>query len=115
MVNTLWSNVGVDSALNGVTAAWCSLHTASPGATGASEVSGGSYARVQTTWGSASGSSRAGSAVTISVPASTTITYFGVWDSPSGGNYTGGGQLSSPETFGAAGTYALTPSLSGSG
>ena len=115
MPNTFFSDAGVDDALNGESDTWISLHTASPGTSGANEVAGGSYARAATTWGAASGSSRAGSQVTINVPAGTTITHFGIWSASSGGVYKRGGPLSSQETYGGAGTYVLTPSLTGSG
>lgn len=115
MPNTFFSDAGVNDALNGENDTFISLHTASPGTTGAAEVTGGAYARVATTWSAASGSSRAGSPVTINVPASTTVTHFGIWSAASGGTYKRGGALSSSETFGSAGTYTLTPSLSGQG
>lgn len=115
MPNTFFSDAGVDDALNGESDTWISLHSASPGTTGANEIAGGTYGRVATTWGSASGSSRPGSQVTLNVPASTTITHFGVWSAQTSGTYKRGGALSATETFGSAGTYALTPTLTGSG
>ena len=73
---------------------YVSLHTADPGTTGASEVSGGAYARVAVTWTTpASGSTQNVSALSINLPASTAVGYFGVWDSASGGNYKIGGVL----------------------
>ena len=117
MANTFFSNTGIDDALAGIAAAgtFISLHTASPGVTGANEVTGGSYARVATTWGGASGSADAGSQVTLNVPASTTITHFGIWTLGSGGQYLGGGALPNSEAYTGAGTYLLTPTLAGSG
>lgn len=115
MANTFFSNAGVDDALTGFTSNWISLHTASPATTGANEVTGGSYARVQTTWGSAAASAMTGSAVTINVPSGTTITHFGIWSASSAGTYKGGGALTASETFGSSGTYQLTPTLAGSG
>lgn len=112
MANTHFSDAGVDAALAGITGASVSLHTADPGTTGASEVSGGTYVRVATTWGSATASSKVGSQVTINVPASTTITHFGIW---SGATFLCGGTLSAPETYTAAGTYLFTPTLTGQG
>lgn len=112
MANAHFSDAGVDAALSGITGTAVSLHTADPGTTGASEVTGGSYARVATTWAVASGSARQGSQVTLNVPAGTTITHFGIW---SGSTFLCGGPLSAPETFAAAGTYLLTPSLAGQG
>lgn len=115
MANTHFSDAGVDAALAGITGASVSLHTADPGTTGASEVTGGTYARVTTTWGSATASSKAGSQVTFNVPASTTITHFGIWSAATGGTFLCGGQLSATEAYGSAGTYLFTPTLSGQG
>lgn len=87
-----------------------SLHTADPGTTGASEVTGGSpaYARKAITWAASSGGSKTLSAtVTFDVPASTTITHCGTWSASSGGTFRGGGALSASEVFGAQGTYTL--------
>lgn len=107
-------------AVNGVTGGasgnnkWISLHTADPGDTGASEVTGGTYAREATTWGNASASAATGSAVTSDVPAGTTITHWGLWTAASGGSFLYGGPLAAPESFGSNGTYSLTPTISAS-
>jgi hypothetical protein len=53
--------------------------------------------------------------VSITVPASTTVAYFGLWDAVSGGNYYGGAALPTPETYTGIGLYLLTPNLGGSG
>lgn len=102
------------SGTNEKNAHFISLHTASPGTTGANEVVGGSYARVSSTWGSISAASVTGSQVTINVPASTTITHWGLWDAGSGGNYYDGGALPASQTYASAGTYLLTPTLTAS-
>lgn len=115
MPNTFYSDAGVNDALNGENDTFISLHTASPGTTGANEVTGGTYVRVATSWSAASGSSRQGSQVTFNVPAGTTITHFGIWSLVSGGTYKRGGVLSAAETFSGAGTYVFTPSLTGQG
>jgi hypothetical protein len=95
-------------------ATWISLHSADPGTTGASEITGGAYARKQTTWGAVSNSAVTGSAVTSDVPAGTTITHWGLWTALSAGTFHYGGALPAPETFGSNGTYSLTPTLSAS-
>lgn len=94
-------------AVTGVTglASHVSLHTADPGTTGAAEVAGGTYARV--TWAAL------GTAMTLNVPASTTITHYGVWET-NGTTFLYGGTLSASETYASAGTYALTLSLTAS-
>lgn len=95
-------------------AKYISLHSASPGTTGANEISGGSYARQPTTWGTISAGAVTGSQVTINVPAGTTVVYWGIWDAATGGNYYDGGQLPSSQTYTSAGTYLLTATLTAS-
>jgi hypothetical protein len=60
-----------------VLGAYIGLATGDPGttATPASELTGGSYARVTTTWTSSTGGVVNGSAVTINAPGSVAITY----------------------------------------
>ena len=93
---------------------YISLHTGSPGTTGANEVAGGSYVRQATAWGIVAAGSVSGSQVTINVPSSTTITYWGLWTAATGGTYLDGGALPASETYGSAGTYLLTPTLTAS-
>jgi len=106
-------NVSLDAI--GALATWISFHTSDPGLTGTGEVAGGSYARVQTTWGAAASPSKAGSQVTANIPGSTTITHWGLWTASSGGTFYYGGLLSSSESFGGAGTYLFTPTLTQAG
>jgi hypothetical protein len=99
---------------------WLSLHTADPGTTGASEVTGGNpaYARQQTTWGNAANGVLTGSAQTLDIPPATTIGWFGVWTDSAGGTWITGGPLRNAantqnitEAFTEQGQYALTPRL----
>lgn len=102
-------NVMLD-ALAGV-ATHASLHTADPGTTGASEVTGGSpaYERQPVTWNTASGGNLDDSAVpTFNIPAGTTVTHFGLLTAGVGGTFLGGAALSAAEAFVAQGTYTLT-------
>lgn len=89
--------------------AYVSLHTADPGTTGASEVTGGTYARVAVTWNAASGGQVTNSgALSINLPASTTASYFGVWSASTAGTYYIGGALSpSVTTGGSAGVVSI--------
>jgi len=74
------STTEANQALSTTGWSYVSLHTADPGTTGASEVTGGTYARVAVTWNAASGGSVSNSgALSINLPASTTASYFGVW------------------------------------
>jgi len=65
---------------------WLSLHTSSPGTTGANEATGGSpaYARKQTTWGATTGGTSTGTEVVIDAAAGT-YTHVCLWAASSGG------------------------------
>lgn len=85
---------------------YISLHTGDPGATGANEVSGGSYARVQVAFNAAAAkSAKNTSSAAFTVASSTVITYVGVWDAVSTGNFIIGGALS--ESITSTGTVTL--------
>lgn len=103
-----------NAAVNAIAAlgVYISAHTADPGTTGTSEVSGGSYARQATTWGTAAAGVRAGTQISASIPAGTTITHQGVWSAVSAGTFIGSVALTSPEVFGSAGTWQHTPTIS---
>ena len=107
---------GLNALVSGLIAAGTriSLHTADPGTTGASEVTGGTYARVATTWGSPASGSAAGSEVSLNVPAGTTVTHWGLWSAATGGTFLFGGALAAAEAFGAAGTQKHTPTITAS-
>lgn len=109
--------VALDVALTalGTDYMFISLHSADPGTTGASEITGGSYVRVATTWAAASAAAMAGSQVTINVPAGTTIAYWGIWSASTGGVWFDGGQLPAPQTYATAGTFNLTPTVTAAG
>lgn len=89
-----------------------SLHTADPGTTGASEVSGGSYARVQVnanggaspSWNAAaSGGMDNNGAVTFPEGGGgASVTHFGLYDAATAGNFIRGGALDQGFTYGAA-------------
>jgi len=73
---------------------YLSLHSATPGQNGASEITGGSYARQALTFGAASGGSESStnSQTFTNLPAEASgIPYFGIWSASSGGTYIGGG------------------------
>ena len=102
ILNWLLGNTGAGTA---PTTVYVSLHTGDPAQTGANEVSGGSYARVAVATGTAQWTAPAASGTqqtshnvnTITFPAPTgtwgTISYFGIWDAATAGNYLGGGAL----------------------
>lgn len=90
--------------------AYLSLHAATPGSTGANEVSGGSpaYARKAVTWNAASaGSKTVSNAPSFDVPSSTTVTHLGFWSALTGGTYYGYVDVTD-EAFVGQGTYQVT-------
>ena len=106
MLETLRST-GVPS----IQATHYSLHTADPGATGTSEVTGGSpaYARKATAWNAPSAGDLDNSNTPVfDVPAGTTVTHYGLWNALTVGTFVGSGPLSANETFAAQGTYTLS-------
>jgi hypothetical protein len=88
-----------------------SLHTASPGDSGANEISGGSpaYARKAITFANASGGvlDDSTNGVTFDVPASTTVTHVGFWSASTAGTFLAYDDVT-PETFAGQGTFTVT-------
>jgi hypothetical protein len=86
-----------------------SLHTADPGATGASEATGGSYARQTAGYSTASGGAcaLAGTVSFTAMPAST-ITHIGLWDSTGTPKFLQGAALAASKTLNSGDTLNLT-------
>ena len=98
---------------------YASLHTATPGFTGASEVSGGSYVRQTYSGGAPSTGVKASTNAQnwTSMPA-VTISYFGWWTASTSGTWLGGGALGSSLTVPSGATVsaaigAITQTVSG--
>jgi hypothetical protein len=94
----------------GTLVAYASLHTADPGTSGTSEVTGGSpaYARKSVGWASAASASKASNTAQVfDVPGGTTITHLGYWSASSGGTFYGSRPLDANQTFATQGTYTV--------
>lgn len=93
------------TAYTGPAVLYASLHTADPGSTGASELSGGSYARQQVTFGAPS-SATAASTATVSFTGlpSSTITHVSLFDALTSGNFRQSGAMTAPVTVSAGNT-----------
>lgn len=100
--------------------AFLSLHTANPGTTGASEATGGSYARKAPTFNAAGAAGPLGagsqpatvgvawsSEVTFDVAAGT-YTHVGGWSAASAGTFRGGNTLSSSQVLNSAGQVKVS-------
>lgn len=94
-----WSTHYKNGALNALrnvafqkATVFVSAHSASPGDTGLNEISGGSpaYARKQLAFVAASaGVLATNGAVTLDIPAGTTVSHCGLWDALTNGNFLG--------------------------
>lgn len=102
-------NVAVDA----ITALgnWLSLHTADSGTTGASEATGGTYARQQTTWGASAAGVATGTEVTFAGLIAAAYTHFGVWSASVAGTFRHGNVLTPSMTLGGTGTLKVTPTI----
>ena len=103
---------GANLMLNGLTgsAGFVSLHTADPGLTGTSEVTGGSpaYARKAIAWTAASASATSNSGqIVFDVPTGITIRYLGYWSASTAGTFYGSRILDTAQTYTSQGTYTL--------
>lgn len=89
-------------------AVYTSLHTADPGETGSSEVTGGSYVRKSTTFSAASGGTTSNTAQLewTNMPA-VTVTHVGLWDALTAGNFLWSGSLTTSRTLGAGDTFRI--------
>jgi hypothetical protein len=94
----------------GSQAVYASLHTAAPGSTGASEITGGTpaYARMSLTWNAAAtGTKTLSNTPIFDVPPSTTVAYVGLWSALTAGTYFGYIDVTD-EVYAAQGTYEIT-------
>jgi hypothetical protein len=94
------SSTGETAVLAPLTStAYVSLHTADPGNTGASEVTGGAYVRQGPIAFASAGNNPtvASNSGVVTFPAATaawgTIGFFGLWDAATAGNFRGSGAL----------------------
>lgn len=89
-----------------------SAHTADPGDTGASEVTGGTpaYARTPIAWNAATAGTIDDSTngAVLNVPGGVTVTHIGFWSAVTAGTFLASRALAAPEVFGAQGTYTVT-------
>ena len=106
------TEVQVVAAAESAKILYLSLHTATPGTTGASEVTGGSpaYARKSTVVTATSGTGTS-TTVTFDVPAGVTVTHFGTWSAVTGGTFYGGNALSASKTDSAQYQVTLTVTI----
>ncbi len=114
------ADTALDAVLVPATTYYLSLHTADPSTTGASEVTGGSYARQPITFAAASAGAKASTdAQTFSgMPAEAGNLWAGIWSAATAGTFIWGAPtaaVTGPVAAGASVDFAVgavTPSLS---
>lgn len=106
---TATKNTAVDAIV--ALGIFISLHTADPGTTGASEATGGSYARQSSAHGAASSGVATGAEVTFGGLVAASYTHFGYWSAVSAGTFRHGNTLTPSMTLGGTGTLKVTPSI----
>jgi hypothetical protein len=87
------------------------LHTADPGASGATAAAAGSTTRVQATMASASGGSKAMSSMASSWTnggTSETLTHISLWTASTAGTFNGSAALSASKAWASTDTFSLT-------
>lgn len=95
---------GLEAAVSAVlvpgTTYYLSLHSADPGTTGASELTGGGYARQAIVFaaGAVDGSIASNASQTVPNAGTTAATYLGIWSAATAGTYVGGAPLASSVT-----------------
>jgi hypothetical protein len=89
-------------------AVYLSLHTGDPGSTGASEVTGGSYARQAVALDAANAKATANTDIEdfAGMPA-VTVTHIGLWDASTNGNFLIGGALTASRSPAAGDTVRI--------
>lgn len=100
-------NLMLDS---GFTPGFLSVHSADPGATGTSELTGGSpaYARKAITWGGASAGVKSNTnSMVFDIPPGGVTAYVAYWSASTAGTYYGSRALSATETFVGQGTLTV--------
>ena len=116
-LTTYFKNKMLDQAIGGGSAitVYASLHSSSPGSTGANELTGGTpaYARVALSWSAAASGAKSTSAVvTFNVPTGGVgipgvVAYVGYWDAATSGNFLGYSAVT-PVSYPTQDIYALT-------
>lgn len=87
------------------------LHTADPGASGATAAAAGSTTRVQATMAAASGGSKAMTSMASTWTnggTSETLTHISLWTAASAGTFNGSGALTASQAWVSTNTFTLT-------
>ena len=104
--NNIINHMLRNQAFTPPTTVYLSLHTSDPGITGASEVTGGSYARQAVELNAAASKATSNTNIEdfVGMPA-VTVTHGGIWDTASAGNFFIGGALTASKVVNSGDTF----------
>jgi hypothetical protein len=106
-----WLDMLAGTAFTAPTNTFIKLHTADPGAAGATAAAAGDTTRKQVTWSAASGGSKSMSSMAGSwtnVSTSETISHISGWDASSAGNFLFSAALTASQAWANTNTFSLT-------
>ncbi|MGZ4542069.1 MAG: phage tail fiber protein [Mycobacteriaceae bacterium] len=106
-----WLDMLAGTAFTAPAAFWAKLHTADPGAAGATAAAVGDATRKQVTWAAASGGSKSMSSMSggwTNGGTSETLTHLSFWDASSAGNFLGSCALTASQAWASTNTFSLT-------
>lgn len=106
-----WLNVLRGTTFTGIANVYVKLHTADPGASGATAAAAGSTTRVAITWSAAASGAIAMSGTAPSWTnggTSETLSHISFWDASTAGNFLGSAALSSTQAWNTGNVYALS-------
>jgi hypothetical protein len=110
-LNTLGTGASAGTTFTAFAGSFSKLHTADPGAAGATAAAAGSTTRVATTFAAASGGSKAMNGtlpVWTNGGTSETISHISLWDAISAGNFVLSGALTAPQAWASGNTFTLS-------
>ena len=106
-----WLDMLAGTAFTAPTATYIKLHTADPGAAGATAAAAGDTTRKTVTWGAASAGSKAMSSMSGSWTnggTSETLSHISAWDASTAGNFLFSAALTASQAWASTNTFALT-------
>ena len=106
-----WLNVLRNTSATAIAAVFVKLHTADPGAAGATAAAAGSTTRPAITWAAASGGAIAMNGTAPSWTnggTSETLSHLSFWDSSTAGNFLGSCALGSTQAWNTGNVFTLT-------
>lgn len=110
-LNTIANGTTAGTTFTGFAASYTKLHTADPGAAGATAAAVGSATRVVTAFAAASGGSKAMNGtlpVWTNGGTSETVSHISLWDAITAGNFILSGALTTPQAWASGNTFTLS-------